>query len=129
MHKPNSEADKYIAGFPAPIREMLESLRSMVLQAAPEAEEVISYGMPAFKKAGILVWIGGHKNHVGLYPKAAAIEHFRNELEGFKTSKGAIQFPAGQPIPGDLVARIVQFRILEDTAKSSKTQSRIHLNP
>jgi uncharacterized protein YdhG (YjbR/CyaY superfamily) len=92
-------------------------LRTVIRQAAPGAEEVISYNMPAFKWNGMLVWYGAHTEHVGLYPKASAITAFKDELAGYKTSKGAIQFPIKRPIPTALVKKIVKFRLEENARR------------
>lgn len=112
-----NQVDKYIAGFPDETREGLAQLRTAILKAAPEAEEVISYGMPAYKQHGILVYFAGHKNHIGFYPMARAIEKFKDELSAYKTSKGTIQFPAGKAVPVRLVTKIMKFRVLENTEK------------
>jgi uncharacterized protein YdhG (YjbR/CyaY superfamily) len=107
--------DEYFSKLPQPARDAAETLRQAIRQAAPQAEEAISYNMPAFKWNGILVWYAVFKNHIGLYPKAAAIAAFKSELAPYKTSKGAIQFPIDQPIPISLVKKIVKFRISENT--------------
>jgi uncharacterized protein YdhG (YjbR/CyaY superfamily) len=107
--------DEYLSALPQHARAVLASLRQTIRQAAPQAEEVISYNMPAFRWNGILVWYAAFKKHVGLYPKASAIAAFQSELAPYKTSKGAIQFPIDQPIPAGLVKKIVKFRIEENT--------------
>lgn len=109
--------DLYISGFPEKIREILLQLRSVIRNAAPEAVEVISYGMPCFKWHGPLVFFAVHKNHIGLYPTPSAIHKFSEELSGFKTSKGAVQFPFSEPLPFELVDRIVKFRAIENLMK------------
>lgn len=107
--------DEYISALPDRARDAVTGLRHAIRQAAPQAEEAISYNMPAFKWNGILVWYAAFTNHVGLYPKASAIAAFKPELASFKTSKGAIQFPIDEPIPTSLVKKIVAFRIKENT--------------
>jgi uncharacterized protein YdhG (YjbR/CyaY superfamily) len=109
--------DEYIATFPKDVQVILEKFRQAIKEAAPEAEETISYKMPAFKQNGILVWFAAFKNHIGFFPKISAIEAFKAELSGFKLSKGTIRFPLDEPIPFDLVKRIVKFRIKENVAK------------
>ena len=89
-------------------------MRQTIREAAPEAEEVISYQMPAFKLNGILVWFAAFKKHVGFYPKVSAIEVFKKELSGYQVSKGTIRFPLDKPIPFDLVRKIVKYRIKEN---------------
>ncbi len=103
--------DEYIATFPKDVQVILEEFRQAVKEAAPEAEETISYKMPAFKQNGILVWFAAFKNHIGFFPKVSAIEAFKDELSSYELSKGTIRFPLDKPIPYDLVNRIVQFRV------------------
>lgn len=122
MIKPN-ETDKYIAGFPAEIRKIMERLRKVIKKAAPGTEEVISYQMPAYRQNRILVYFAGHNGHIGFYPTSSGIEAFRHELTGYKWSKGAIQFPYDQPLPVKLIEAIVKFRVAEDMLKTrSKKQ-------
>jgi uncharacterized protein YdhG (YjbR/CyaY superfamily) len=102
--------DEYIAQFPHDVQAIMNELRAVIKETAPEAQERISYGMPGYYLHGMLVWFGGHKNHIGFYPTGEGIEAFMNELVSYKTSKGAIQFPLDQPIPYDLVRRIVKYR-------------------
>lgn len=109
--------DEYLSALPQQAAESAASLRQIIRQAAPEAEEVISYNMPAFRWNGILVWYAAFRNHIGLYPKASAIAIFQSELAPFKTSKGAIQFPLDRPIPAALVKKIVKFRIKENSRR------------
>jgi uncharacterized protein YdhG (YjbR/CyaY superfamily) len=111
--------DEYIAKFPKDVRDVLEELRRVIRASAPEAEEAISYGMPAFKLHGrSLVYFAAWKNHVGFYPSGpSAIEAFKKELSPFKQSKGTVQFPLDKPIPFDLVKKIVKFRVKENEAK------------
>ena len=112
------DIDGYIASFPGPTVGILQHLREIIKNAAPEAIEVISYGMPAFKYHGILVWFAAHKNHIGFYPKASGIEAFKNELSLYKSAKGSVQFPLGKPIPFDLIDKIVRYRVDENLQKS-----------
>ena len=109
--------DEYLSALPQPARDAAVTLRHAIRQAAPQAEETISYNMPAFKWNGILVWYAAFKNHIGFYPKASAIIAFRANLASYKTSKGAIQFPIDDPIPTSLVKQIVKFRIKENSPK------------
>lgn len=117
MIKPKS-TDEYIAGFPAEVQELLQLVRQEIKNVAPRAEEVISYGMPAFKLNGILVWFAAYKNHIGFYPHASGIEAFKRELAGYKSAKGSVQFPLNQPIPFGLIAEIVKFRVIENQEKT-----------
>lgn len=109
--------DEYLSALPSQARDAATGLRQAIRQAAPLAEEGISYNIPEFKWNGILVWYAAFKNHVGFYPKASAIEAFKSELAHFKTSKGAIQFLIDRPIPINLIKKIVKFRIEENARK------------
>ena len=112
--------DMYIADFPPDTKELLEQLRVTIRNAAPEAEEVISYQMPAYKFHGILVYFAGYKNHIGFYPTGAGIANFPHKLSAYKTSKGTIQFPLDQPLPFELITEIVRFRVSENLEKAAK---------
>jgi uncharacterized protein YdhG (YjbR/CyaY superfamily) len=103
--------DEYIANFPENIQEILNKMRQVIKESAPEAEEAISYGMPTFKLHGNLVHFAAYKNHIGFYPTPSGIEAFKNEISNYKSSKGAVQFPLNKPIPYDLVKKIVAFRV------------------
>ncbi len=107
--------DEYIASFPKDVQVILEKFRQAIKDAAPEAEEAISYRMPAFKQNGILVWFAAFKNHIGFYPKISSIEEFKDKLSAYQTSKGTIQFPINKPIPFDLIKEIVRFRVKENS--------------
>jgi len=120
VKKPNNDVDKYIAGFPPDIQLLLNELRNTIWLAAPDAEEVISYQMPAYKWKGILVYFAGYKSHIGFYPTASGIEEFKTELIPFKWSKGTIQFPIDQPLPTSLITKIVKFRMESNERKSKK---------
>lgn len=106
--------DEYMSALPPDQKRILEQVRQVIKTEAPQAEEVISYNMPAFKWNGMLIWYAAYKNHIGLYPKTKAIEVFKKELARYKTSKGAIQFPIEQPMPIELIKKIVQFRLKEN---------------
>ena len=115
----SEEVDAYILGFPEQTRLLLENMRETIRAAAPGAKEIISYRMPAYKINGVLVYFAAFKNHVGFYPTSSGVEVFKNRLTAYKTSKGAIQFPIGQPLPSELIAEIVQFRVQEDQIQRS----------
>jgi len=116
MNKP-SNIDEYIAIFPGEVQDMLEQIRATIKNAAPQAIEVISYGMPAFKLNGILVWFAAYSKHIGFYPKASGIEVFKKELSAYKKAKGSVQFPLDKPLPLELISEIVKFRLEEDMQK------------
>jgi uncharacterized protein YdhG (YjbR/CyaY superfamily) len=110
--------DAYIAGFPEPVRKVLEQVRTTIRQAAPEAEEAIRYAIPTFQLQGDLVHFAAFKNHVGFYATPSGHEAFAPELSNYKLGKGSVQFPLDQPMPIDLIARIVQFRVAENLEKA-----------
>ncbi len=109
--------DDYLSIFPKEVQIILEEMRQEIRAAAPEAEEVISYQMPAFKQKGVLVWFAAFKDHIGFFPTALGVEAFKEELSGYETSKGTIRFPIDKPIPLDLVKKIVEFRVKENLGK------------
>ncbi len=113
-----STVDEYIAAQSETMQPILNQLREVIKNAAPTANEIISYGMPAYKIHGVLVYFAANKHHIGFYPTASPITVFSDELTAYKTSKGAIQFPIETAIPVDLVRRIVEFRVNEDEIKS-----------
>jgi uncharacterized protein YdhG (YjbR/CyaY superfamily) len=116
MLKP-ADIDAYHAAFTGETRKKLEEIRTIITKAAPKAIEVISYGMPAFKQHGVLVYYAGYKSHIGFYPTGSGIEAFKDELLAYKWSKGAVRFPLDQPLPKKLITQMVQFRMAEDAEK------------
>lgn len=112
-----SNIDEYISDFPVEVQKILEQIRGAIKETAPGTIEVISYGMPAFKLNGILVWFAAYSKHVGFYPHSTGIEAFKRELSTYKSSKGAVQFPLGKPLPLDLIIEIVKFRLSENLQK------------
>jgi uncharacterized protein YdhG (YjbR/CyaY superfamily) len=113
-----TDIDKYISSFPGNTQVLLKVLRATIRKAAPDAEEVISYQMPAYKFHGMLVYFAGHKNHIGFYPGTSGIEAFKKELTDYKWSKGTIQFPLDKELPLDLISRIVIYRITGNLIKA-----------
>lgn len=109
--------NEYISEFPKDIQEKLENIRKTIQEAAPEATEKISYGMPTFYLNSNLVHFAAFKKHIGFYPTPNGIENFKDELSKYKTSKGAIQFPLDKKIPYELIKEIVRFRVNESTNK------------
>lgn len=112
--------DEYIDTFPPDVQEVLEQVRQAVQKAAPEAEEAISYQMPTFKlRKKNLVHFAAFKNHIGFYPTPSGIEAFEKDFASYHTSgKGSVQFPLDRPIPLELVAKIVKFRVDENLHKA-----------
>lgn len=113
----SNDVDQYIAGFQEQTRIMLQQIREIIRKAAPEAEEVISYQMPAYRMKRILVYFAAFKKHIGFYPTSSGIEAFKSEFAGYKWSKGAVQFPLDQPLPAELITKIVKFRVEENSKK------------
>lgn len=118
MNSKPKDIDSYIAGFPQEIQEKLQELRHIIQKAAPKTIETISYGMPAYKQNGMLVYFAANKNHIGFYPTSSPIIEFKKELEPYRTSKGAIQFPLDKALPKKLITQIVQYRMAEDAEKA-----------
>jgi len=112
--------DEYIAGFPKNIRELLEELRRVIRESAPQAEEAIRYGIPTFRLKGNLVHFAAFNHHIGFYPTPSAITTFSEELSPYKQSKGTVQFPLDRPIPYDLVRKIVHYRVEEMLEREKK---------
>ncbi len=110
--------DEYIAGFPQDVQAILEKIRATIREAAPDAEEKISYQMPTFALKGNLVHFAAYKHHIGFYPAPRGIEQFQKELSVYKGAKGSVQFPLDKPMPYDLISKIVKFRVQENLAKA-----------
>jgi len=111
--------DAYVAGFPPDVRVVLEKIRLTIRTAAPDAEEKIAYGMPAFVQDGPLVYYAAFKNHIGFFPTSTGIVKFKDELAAYGTSKGTVRFPLGAPVPYGLITRIVKFRVKENRARAA----------
>lgn len=117
MPKP-ATVDEYIAGFPTEIQAILQTVRATIHAAVPDAQECISYGMPAFRLRRVLVYFAANKQHLGFYPTGAGITVFADELAPFEHSKGAVRFPYDQPMPLDLITRIARWRSEEESEDS-----------
>ena len=114
--------DEYIAQFPEEIRQILESIRAVVKECAPDAGEKISYQMPGYYLHGGLVWFGAYKKHIGFYPLAASVdEAFNRELAAYRGTKGSLHFPLDKPMPYDLIRKIVRLRLAENQEKAGRT--------
>lgn len=109
--------DEYISQFPPEVRARLEALRAAIRELAPEAEEKIAYGMPAYSLNGPLVYYAAHKGHIGLYPLPEAIEEFKERLAPYKTAKGSVQFPLGAELPLELIKDMVRSRLESQAAR------------
>jgi uncharacterized protein YdhG (YjbR/CyaY superfamily) len=113
--------DEYFAGVPEPARSTLNKMRAAIRSAVPpEAAETISYRIPAFKHKGVLVWFAAFSDHCSLFPTAAVIEAFKNELKGFSTSKGTIHFPTDKPLPTALIKKMVKARVAQNQNKKRR---------
>lgn len=116
--------DEYIAGFPTDVQQILQEIRMTIRNAAPDAAEAMKYQIPTFTLEGNLVHFAAYKKHMGFYPAPSGIEAFREELSPYEMSKGAVRFPLDEPIPFDLIDKIVRFRVQENlelaAAKSKK---------
>ncbi|HEY2170634.1 MAG TPA: DUF1801 domain-containing protein [Candidatus Angelobacter sp.] len=102
----------YLAAVPGPARSVLNQIREAIRSVVPpEATEIISYKIPAFKHKKVLVWYAAFSGHCSLFPTAAVIEEFKDELKGFSTSKGTVHFPLDKPMPVDLIQKMVKERL------------------
>ncbi len=109
--------DEYILNFPVEVQKKLEQIRKTIKKAAPDAEETLSYAMPAFRLYGILVYFAAFKDHIGFYALPSGNEAFQKELSEYKTGRGSIQFPLDKPMPLKLITQIVKFRVYENLQK------------
>lgn len=113
-----NEVDNYIQQFPENVQEILKRIRTLVLENAPGAEEIMAYGMPGYKThKKPLVYFAAFKNHIGFYATPSGHSEFRNELAKYKQGKGSVQFPIDEAIPYDLIERMIKFRVLENSQK------------
>lgn len=109
-----ADIDDYIAAFPPEVQERLADIRALIHESAPDATEAISYAIPTFDLNGKhLVHFAGFAKHIGFYPIPTGMEEFRDEFAAYKTGKGSVQFPYDQPLPTDLIRRVVEFRVGE----------------
>lgn len=116
--KAATDIEQYIQQAPEPAREKLRALNAL-LPACTKGSSCISYGMPAYRSSEVIVWFAGYQRHIGFYPKSAAIVAFADALSGYKTSKGAIQFPLDKPLPVALIKKIVRYRLNEIKARQA----------
>lgn len=110
--------DAYHRGFPPAIRARLEEIRVAIREAAPQATETISYGMPAFRQHRVLVYYAAHARHIGFYPTPSAIKAFSAQLKGYVFSKGAVQFPVEDAMPLVLIQKMVKYRVAEENERA-----------
>ena len=116
---PTDTIDAYISGFPEDVQDILQKIRRIVSDAAPDAEEAIKYQIPTFVLGGNLVHFAAFEKHIGFYPTPSGIEQFKDALSAYNSAKGSVQFPLDSPIPYNLIKRIVRFRVKENRDKMS----------
>ena len=121
MVKPKKaiDIDSYISQFPADVQAILQKVRATICHAAPDAKEVISYMMPAFKQHGILVYFAAWEKHIGMYPPISGNKALEKAIARYAGPKGNLQFPLDEPIPYDLIERLVKLRVKQDAAKAA----------
>lgn len=116
----SSEVDEFIARYPADVQKVLQKIRGIIREVAPEAKETINYGIPTFTLNGNLVHYSALTNHIGFYPTPSGIEKFKKELSKYEGAKGSVKFPLDEPIPYELIRKITEFRVKEQQAKAKK---------
>lgn len=108
---------EYVALYPPGVQALLEKIRATIRKAAPQAIERISYQIPTFSQCGNLVHFAAYEHHIGFYPGASAVKHFKKEIAAYDSAKGSVQFPLNRPVPFGLITRVVKFRLKENLAK------------
>lgn len=116
---PAKTVDEYIRAFPPEVRSMLTTIRKTIKAAAPQAEELISYGIAGYKYKGVLIYFAGFTNHVGVYPAPRNVEAFKKDLSVYKGGKSTIQLQVGKPVPVNLIKRITKFRMKANEEKAA----------
>lgn len=111
--------DGYIAGFPPEVQAVLQQIRAVIREAAPQASETINYGIPTFTLGGNLVHFAAFKKHIGFYPTPSGIEKFKDQLAKYEGAKGSVQFPLEQPMPVELIREITLFRVQENLERAA----------
>ncbi len=109
-----NDIDGYIALFPGDVRKILQKIRVVIGKAAPEATEDIRYGIPTFRYRGNLVHFAAYDKHIGFYPTPSGIEAFKSEFTRYELGKGTVRFPLSEPIPYDLIQKVVEYRVKEN---------------
>lgn len=122
--KKSASIDEYIAGFSPDVQDRLKQMRAAIRNAAPAAAEAIGYGMPAFKLNGPLVYFGAFKTHIGFYATPTGHDEFKDDLAPYKSGKGSVQFPNDEPLPLDLITRIVKFRVTENLQRAASKKKK-----
>jgi uncharacterized protein YdhG (YjbR/CyaY superfamily) len=118
---PPKTIDEYLARVPEPARSTLEKVRAAIRSAVPPgATETISYRIPAFRYKGVLVWFAAFSDHCSFFPTSSVVKMFKQELKGYKTSKGTIRFPSDEPLPIGLITALVKARIAQNDGKKAR---------
>jgi uncharacterized protein YdhG (YjbR/CyaY superfamily) len=117
---PPKDIDEYILRNPKEVQKLLRKIRATIRKAAPNAKEIISYQMPAFKQGGVLVYFAAFSDHISFFPTSSGVVKFQKELAEYETSKGTIKFPLDKPIPYGLIEKITKFRVSENIEKGMK---------
>ena len=121
---PPADIDEYVSGFPRAVQAILEKIRKTIRKAAPGAEETISYRIPTFTLDGkYVVYLAAHQKHIGLYPVPTGNAAFEGDLSAYAAGKGTARFPLDEPIPFDLISKIVKFRVRENAAEAAAKES------
>jgi uncharacterized protein YdhG (YjbR/CyaY superfamily) len=121
---PPANIDEYIASFPDDVQKILRKIRATIRKAAPDAEEKISYQIPTFTLHGNLIYFAAFKKHVSVYPAPRGNEAFRDELSAYEGGKGTVRFPFDEPVPYDLITRIVKFRVKDNIERAASRPSK-----
>jgi uncharacterized protein YdhG (YjbR/CyaY superfamily) len=116
--------DEYIAAFPPDVQSILEKIRLTIRKAAPKADEKISYKMPAFTLDGDLIYFAAFKKHIGVFPPVRGDKKLSKELSRYRGEKGNLRFPLDEPIPYELLTRVVKFRLKEHAEKARSRQKK-----
>ena len=116
---PAKTVDEYIERYPPNVQSVLEKIRQTIRKTAPEAKEVISYGIPGYMYNGMLIYFAGFNKHISLYPAPRGNKAFEKELAAYKGGKGTVQFPIGEPISFDLIRRITKFRMKDNEERAA----------
>jgi uncharacterized protein YdhG (YjbR/CyaY superfamily) len=122
--KPPKTVDEYLAALPDDARTTLERVRKAIKAAAPKAAEAISYQMPMYKQHGMVIGFAAFKNHCSIFPGPGPIARYKNELEGYETSKGTVRFPTNKPLPVTLLKKIVKLKLEENAEKLRSRESK-----
>ena len=119
-----STIDDYIACFPPEVQKSLQKIRTIIKQAAPDAQEALKYRIPTFVLGTNLVHFAAFENHIGFYPTPSAIKAFRHDLAAYHNAKGSVQFPLDRPIPFALIKKMARFRVQEIRAKMAASRKK-----